>query len=70
MVTDLIPLHKANLCVNCEQISCGHRNCPGCGSSALYLLQPMLDGIPTATTVKEFTNLLDKQITRIYKDIR
>lgn len=73
MKKDLIPLRAANLCVNCEQISHGHLRCPGCGSSALFLLQPMLDRIPTATTLKEFTQALAKTLdkeTGIYKDTR
>jgi ribosomal protein S27AE len=40
-----IPLRAAFLCINCDRVSRNARNCPDCGSTAMWPLASWLDRV-------------------------
>jgi hypothetical protein len=60
--TNLVRLHKAVLCANCEVISEGlNGHCAACGSEALLQLQQLLGCTAEPELNFQFTSPVEKQ---------
>lgn len=64
MIAATIPLDRALLCENCQQICMTPSNCPCCGSLALILIRKLIDPAPAhgKSRIAELIDFVDEQL--------